>query len=222
MKDITLADVEAAVQSIAATALKNEQYFSELDSYAGDADFGVSLASGFRVVEQEWGSLDRTSIGNFLLKISMIITRNVGGCSGPIWGTGFMRAGMLSKERSAITLEELDQMLSGAIEGIQKRGGAQAGDKTLLDALIPIRDVVRANAGKPDADPHEVLREAAEAANDAIERTRDWVAKRGRQQFTGERSRGTPDPGIVAIATMLNDLCARFGIEVPAAPKAVT
>jgi dihydroxyacetone kinase phosphoprotein-dependent L subunit len=212
MKEITLADVEAAVKSIAATALKNEQYFSHLDSYAGDADFGVSLASGFRVVEQEWNDLDRSSIGNFLLKISMIITRNVGGCSGPIWGTGFMRAGALCKERTSITLDELDKMLSASIEGIQKRGGAQLGDKTLLDALIPIRDIVHDSAGKPDADARAVLEQATQVATDAIERTKDWVAKRGRQQFTGDRSRGTPDPGIVAIATMMNDLCKQFGV----------
>ena len=218
MKEITLADVETAVQTIAATALANEQYFCELDSYAGDADFGVSLASGFRVVQNDWNELDRSSIGNFLLKISMIITSNVGGCSGPIWGTGFMRAGMLSKGRTTLTLDDLDKMLSAAIEGIQKRGGAQLGDKTLLDALIPIRDIVHENAAKPDADPRRVLEQAALAANEAIERTKPWTAKRGRQQFTGERSAGTPDPGIVAIATMMNDICASFGVQAPAAP----
>jgi dihydroxyacetone kinase phosphoprotein-dependent L subunit len=210
--EITLADVEAAVKSIAATALRNEQYFCELDSFAGDADYGVSLASGFRVVEQHWNDLDRSSIGNFLLKISMIITGNVGGCSGPIWGTGFMRAGALSKDRTSITLDDLDKMLTSAIEGIQKRGGAQLGDKTLLDSLIPIRDVVRENAGK-DVDARDVLTQATQVANEAIERTKPWVAKRGRQQFTGERSAGTPDPGIVAIATMLNDLCAGLGVD---------
>jgi dihydroxyacetone kinase phosphoprotein-dependent L subunit len=219
MKEITLADVEAAIKSIAATALKNEQYFSELDSFAGDADFGVSLASGFRAVEQDWSALDRSSIGNFLLKISMIISRNVGGCSGPIWGTGFMRAGALCKERSTITLDDLEKMLSASIEGIQKRGGAQAGDKTLLDALIPVRDILREHAAKPDVDAKQVLQEATRAANDAIERTKGWVAKRGRQQFTGDRSKGTPDPGIVAIATMMNDLCTQFGVAKPAPGK---
>jgi dihydroxyacetone kinase-like protein len=217
--EITLADVEKAVQTIAATALKNEQYFCALDSFAGDADFGVSLASGFRVVQNDWNDLDRSSIGNFLLKISTIITRNVGGCSGPIWGTGFMRAGMLSKDRVTLTLEDLDKMLSAAIEGIQKRGGAQLGDKTLLDALIPIRDIVHENAGNPDADARDVLKQATQVATDAIERTKDLVAKRGRQQFTGDRSKGTPDPGIVAIATMMNDICASFGVQSPAQPK---
>jgi dihydroxyacetone kinase-like protein len=215
MKDITLGDVETAVKSIATTALKNEQYFCELDSYAGDADFGVSLATGFRAIQKEWNELDRSSIGNFLLKISMIISRNVGGCSGPIWGTGFMRAGMLSKERTTITLGDLDAMLSASIEGIQKRGGAQLGDKTLLDALIPIRDIVHEAASDPNADSSEVLKTATKVANDAIESTKDLVAKRGRQQFTGERSKGTPDPGIVAIATMMNDICAEFGVGKP-------
>jgi dihydroxyacetone kinase phosphoprotein-dependent L subunit len=219
MKEITLADVETAVKTIAATALKNEQYFCELDSYAGDADFGVSLASGFRVVEQDWQSLDRSSIGAFLLKISMIISKNVGGCSGPIWGTGFMRAGALSKDRTSITLEDLDKMLTAAIEGIQKRGGAQLGDKTLLDALIPIRDTVREHASKPDASARDVLQKATQVANDAIERTKGLVAKRGRQQFTGDRSKGTPDPGIVAIATMMNDLCTQFGVANPSSSK---
>jgi dihydroxyacetone kinase phosphoprotein-dependent L subunit len=218
MKEITLADVEAAIKSIATTALKNEQYFSHLDSYAGDADFGVSLASGFRAIENEWNELDRSSIGGFLLKVSMIITRNVGGCSGPIWGTGFMRAGMLSKERTSITLEDLDKMLTASIEGIQKRGGAELGDKTLLDALVPIRDVIRESAAKPDVEPRKVLEQAAHVAVEAIERTKGWVAKRGRQQFTGERSKDTPDPGIVAIATMMNDLCNSVGVQ-STAPK---
>jgi phosphoenolpyruvate---glycerone phosphotransferase subunit DhaL len=213
MTEITIGDVERAIKTLAATALRNERYFSDLDAAAGDADFGVSLASGFRVVERDWDEFDRSSIGNFLLKVSMTITRHVGGCSGPIWGTGFMRAAALTREQTSISLAELEKMLTAAIEGIQQRGGAAAGDKTLLDALIPIRDKVREYADSPDADPARLLREAAEVANDAIEATRGWVAKRGRQSFTGERSRGTPDPGIVAIATIMNDLCAEFGVD---------
>lgn len=213
MKEIALPEIERAIKSVTATALRNEQYFSELDAAAGDADFGVSLASGFKVVHADWDELDRSSIGNFLLKISMIIARNVGGCSGPIWGTGFMRAGMLAKEKSSITLAELEAMLTAAIEGIQQRGGAVAGDKTLLDALMPMRDAIKAQAEKDDAEPTEVLKEVTQIANEAIERTKDWVARRGRQSFTGERSSGTPDPGIVAIATMMNDICESFGVD---------
>jgi phosphoenolpyruvate---glycerone phosphotransferase subunit DhaL len=222
MTEITIGDVELALQTIAATALRNEQYFSELDAAAGDADFGVSLASGFRVVEKDFDTLDRSSIGNLLLKVSMIIARNVGGCSGPIWGTGFMRAAALCRDRSTVTLQDLDKMLTAAIEGIQQRGGAQRGDKTLLDALIPIREMVSERAADPDASTAEVLREAAQIANDAIEETIDWVARRGRQSFTGDRSKGTKDPGIVAIATMLDDLCEAFGVNDTASAKAAS
>jgi dihydroxyacetone kinase phosphoprotein-dependent L subunit len=213
MKEIALPEIEQAIKTIAATALRNEKYFCELDAAAGDADFGVSLASGFKVVESDWDNFDRSSVGNFLLKVSMIISRHVGGCSGPIWGTGFMRAGMLAKEKTSITLAELEEMLSAAIEGIQKRGGAEPGDKTLLDSLIPIRDTLKKHAENDVADSAEVLKEVTQVANEAIERTKDWVARRGRQSFTGERSCGSPDPGIVAIATMLNDICESFGVD---------
>jgi dihydroxyacetone kinase phosphoprotein-dependent L subunit len=213
VKEIALPEIEQAIKSVAATVLRNERYFSELDAAAGDADFGVSLASGFKVVKSDWDELDRSSIGSFLLKISMIISRHVGGCSGPIWGTGFMRAGMLAKDKSSITLAELEEMLSAAIQGIQQRGGAEVGDKTLLDALIPMRDAIKAHAETGDADPAQVLKEVTRIANDAIERTKGWVARRGRQSFTGERSSGTPDPGIVAIATMMNDICEAFGVD---------
>lgn len=213
MSEITMSDVERALKSVNATVLRNERYFSDLDAAAGDADFGVSLAAGFREIDKAWDDLDHSSIGALLLKISMAITRHVGGCSGPIWGTGVMRAAALCKDKTAITLEDLDQMLTAAIEGIQKRGGAEPGDKTLLDALIPVRDTVREHAGQPSADTAAVLQQATRVAEDAIEGTKDWVAKRGRQSFTGERSIGTPDPGIVAIATILRDLCAEFGVS---------
>jgi len=84
---------------------------------------------------------------------------------------------------------------------------------------VPIRDTVREAAGK-DVDARDVLEKATQVANEAIERTKPWVAKRGRQQFTGDRSAGTPDPGIVAIATMMNDLCKQFGVVTGAADKA--
>ena len=82
------------VHTIADVALENEHYFAELDGVVGDGDFGISLANGFRKLMDEWETLDRASPGIFLKKVSMIITSRVGGVSGAIWGTGFMRAGM--------------------------------------------------------------------------------------------------------------------------------
>ena len=86
MKSISLSDVEHAVRTIADTVIANENYFSELDGTCGDGDFGTSLATGFRTVLGKWDSLDRSSIGPFLSTIGVVITSNVGGCSGPLWG----------------------------------------------------------------------------------------------------------------------------------------
>jgi phosphoenolpyruvate---glycerone phosphotransferase subunit DhaL len=209
MAEISQADVERAIRTTAATVLKNESYFSDLDGLAGDGDFGTSLATGFRQIEKEWDEIPKTDIGAMLLKISMIVSKHVGGSSGPIWGTGFMKAAMLTRGKTAITLQELAGMLGSAIEGIQARGGAKLGDKTLLDALIPVHETLEAAGG----DKAAALKQAAEVADKAIDATRSLRAGRGRASQVGERSMDTPDPGIVAIATILQDWCTEFGIE---------
>src|SRR5260221_4866376 len=149
MKSISLSDVEHAVRAIAETVIANENYFSELDGTCGDGDFGTSLATGFRTVLGKWDSLDRSSIGPFLSAIGVVITGNVGGCSGPLWGTGFMRAGALSRGKESITLADLGAMLRNSMAGIQARGGASLGDKTILDALDPIAPTGEQRAHDP-------------------------------------------------------------------------
>jgi dihydroxyacetone kinase phosphoprotein-dependent L subunit len=195
--------VETAVRTMADVAIENEAYFSDLDSAAGDADFGTSLATGFRVVLDRWDTLDRSSIGAFLMAVGVIITSKVGGCSGPIWGTAFLKSGIASKGREAIALPDLIQMGEVALAGIMARGGAAPGDKTLIDALAPAIAALRQAHDSGAIDLPLALQAAADAATGAVEGTRDWVAKRGRQSFTGDRSRGTLDPGIVAVSTMM-------------------
>ena len=208
MTEISQAQIERAIKTTCGTVLRNEHYFADLDGLAGDGDFGTSLATGFRQIEKEWDEIPKTDIGAMLLKISMIVSKHVGGSSGPIWGTGFMKAAMLTRGKTAITLQELADMLGSAIEGIQARGGAKLGDKTLLDALIPVHERLKAGGDNATA-----LKEAAAAADTAIDETRTLVAHRGRASQVGERSANTPDPGIVAIATILQDWCKDCGIE---------
>ena len=212
MSEITFDAVERGIRTTAATVLRNEDHFSNLDALAGDGDFGASLAAGFRVIETDLPTLDKSNIGAFLLKLSMIISKHVGGSSGPLWGTAFMRAGMLCKDKTSISLEDMEKIVQAAIEGIQARGGAQPGDKTLIDSLIPVRDAIARHAGG-DGDTKAALRDATAAAEEATETAKAWTARRGRQQFTGDRSSGTPDPGMVAVATILRDLCAEFGVS---------
>ena len=208
MSTISQSQIERAIRTTCATVLRNEHYFADLDGLAGDGDFGTSLATGFRQIEKEWDEIPKTDIGAMLLKISMIVSKHVGGSSGPIWGTGFMKAALLTRGKTEITLDDLAAMLGSAIEGIQARGGAQLGDKTLLDALIPVHARLKAGGEKGAA-----LKEAADAADTAIDETRSLVAHRGRASQVGERSANTPDPGIVAIATILQDWCKEYGVE---------
>jgi len=220
MAEISQAGIERAIKTTCATVLRNEHYFADLDGLAGDGDFGTSLATGFRQIEKEWEEIPKTDIGAMLLKISMIVSKHVGGSSGPIWGTGFMKAAMLTRGKSEIALADLAQMLGSAIEGIQARGGAQLGDKTLLDALIPVHETLTAHAA--GGDKAATLKECAEAADNAVDETRHLVAHRGRASQVGERSANTPDPGIVAIATILQDWCKDCGVErTPSAPEVV-
>ncbi|MDR0718428.1 MAG: dihydroxyacetone kinase subunit L, partial [Treponema sp.] len=192
------------------TAINNEAYFSELDGVMGDADFGTSLAGGFRAVLKGWDGFDHTNIGALLLNVAAAITANTGGCSGPVWGTLFMRCGMAFKEKSEINLGEIITALKSAIEGISKRGGAVLGDKTLLDALnaiaVSLEESLAGGTGLLTA-----LKKASVAAVETRETTKGWTAKRGRQSFTGDRSIGTYDPGIVAIGDMSTAIVKALG-----------
>jgi len=220
MADITLGDIERAVKTTATTVLRNEQYFSHLDGLAGDGDFGTSLATGFRIIDADLPEIDKSSIGAMLLKISMLVSKHVGGSSGPIWGTGFMKAAILSKGKETVTLAELTEMIGAAIDGIMARGGAKLGDKTLLDALIPVHETMKTHSANADADLGVALKDAADAAEEAIETTRTFIAHRGRASQVGERSAGTPDPGIVSIAIILQDWCNEFGVaRTPTVPE---
>ena len=198
-------DVEFVVKSIADTALKNEQYFTELDAVVGDGDFGYSLARGIEKVLEKWDVIDRTNPGAFLKENAKIIMSSVGGVSGTIWGTAFLRAGMTIGTNDTVTKEDIGPMLRAVIEGIKKRGNCELGDKTYLDTLIPTTDAIEA-AISEGKDALAILDIAAQVSADAAEATRPMIAKRGRASYTGERSIGTLDAGSVALATMIKAL----------------
>ena len=201
----TLPDVERVVRVMAETVVANEKYFGDLDAVVGDGDFGYSMARGFEIVLSGWDGLDCTDISTFLKKVAVVITSRIGGTSGPIWGTGFLRAGTTAAGAASLDADQVVVMLRAAVEGIKARGGAELGEKTLLDALVPATDTIeeQANAGSSAA---ESLRAAAVTARSAAEATRPMLAKRGRASYTGERSIGTLDAGAVAVAVLLEAL----------------
>jgi phosphoenolpyruvate---glycerone phosphotransferase subunit DhaL len=194
--------VDLVVRTIAQTAVDNERYFGELDAVVGDGDFGYSLARGFENVLAEWDDVDRTDIGTFLKKIGMIITARIGGTSGPIWGTAFLRAGMTAGATESLSGEQVVAMLRAAIEGIKARGQSDVGDKTLLDVLVPVTDRLEAELAS-GADAGKALAQVAITARDAAEATAGMVAMRGRASYTGERSRGSVDAGAMGVAVII-------------------
>jgi phosphoenolpyruvate---glycerone phosphotransferase subunit DhaL len=201
-------DAEFVVQVILKTVLENEAYFSELDGVVGDGDFGYSIARGFEKVQKEWDTMDHTLPGNFLKKVGMVIVSAVGGVSGTIWGTSFMRAGgaLGTKRAEELTRADVIAAFRAAIVGIKTRGQADVGDKTLLDALVPAVDALEKAFNEDKATPI-ALEEAAVVARQSAEATRPMLAKRGRAAYTGERSIGTLDAGAVAMAVLFEAVC---------------
>ncbi len=210
MTTSSLAITERVVRTISDVALENEFYFAELDGVCGDGDFGLSLANGCRKLLEEWDTLDRSNPGTFLKKVSMIITSRVGGVSGAIWGTGFMRAGFAAGDKVELTAEDVIAMLRAAEEGMKKRGQSDLGDKTLLDAYIPAVDELE-RVLKEGGTTQEALNAAAVKAREQTEAIKPWIAKRGRAAYTGERSCDTYDAGSIAIAVMAEKIAESWG-----------
>jgi dihydroxyacetone kinase-like protein len=196
-----VARVESVIKLIAQTCVDNEKYFSDLDAVAGDGDFGYSLARGFENVIAEWDEYDRSDLSTFIQKVATTMSGRIGGSSGPIWGTAFLRAAISVKDKNDISQADVVAMLRSAVEGIMKRGGASLGDKTLLDALVPLTDAIEADLDK-GLDGKAVAQHAAEVARAAAEETAKLEAHRGRASYTGERSIGSPDPGAIAMAVL--------------------
>ena len=196
----SLTRTELVVRTIAQTALDNEKYFGDLDAVVGDGDFGYSLARGFEKVLEGWDDIDRTNAGTFLKKTGMIVSSRIGGTSGPIWGTAFLRAGMTAGDKE-LTGTDVVAMLRAAIEGIKTRGQSDVGDKTLLDALVPLTDRLEQEL-TGGADGAKALAAAAVTAREAAEATSELIARRGRASYTGERSIGSVDAGAMAVAVI--------------------
>jgi dihydroxyacetone kinase-like protein len=194
--------VDLVVRTIAQAAVENEKYFGELDSVVGDGDLGYSLARGFEKLLEGWDDIDRTDIGTFLKKTGMTITSRIGGTSGPIWGTAFMKAGISIGTSEELTGEQVVAMLRAAVDGIKARGQSDLGDKTLIDVLVPMTDEIEREL-QAGADSTTILASAARVAREAAEATKGMIAKRGRASYTGERSIGSVDAGGMAVAVIV-------------------
>ncbi|MNE00579.1 PTS-dependent dihydroxyacetone kinase, dihydroxyacetone-binding subunit DhaK [compost metagenome] len=211
---ISLNNMIYLVDKMSEVIIKNEVPFCELDSHAGDGDFGMSVAKGFKQLKAEWNELitfHTKDIGSFLDACSLIIMEHCGGASGPIWGSGFRAASKYARNKQELSINDLAEMMAAVVKGIQDTGerafgrGAVVGDKTLIDALAPYADSWADSSAQGD-DLKTASAKAAEAAHLGAKQTEAIVARMGRAGAVGERSIGYPDAGAYALGVIFTEL----------------
>ena len=195
-------DVLDWIHRFAAVVTENKVYLTELDSAIGDADHGINMDRGFKAVLEKLEGLQARDVGATFKAVGMTLVSKVGGAAGPLYGTFFLQLGTVTTGKEAISLDEFVAALEAGIAGIQRLGKAQPGDKTMVDALLPARDAIKA-AAADGASVGVAVGKAAEAAEAGMIATVPLVARKGRASYLGERSAGHQDPGATSSYLLL-------------------
>jgi len=182
---------------------------TELDSVVGDGDHGLSMARGFRSVAEKLGEVEATHIGQVCATVGSTLVGTIGGVTGPIFGTMFLRWGREAEGAQALGTEDLARMCRAGLEGVQDLGKARVGDKTVVDALAPASEALT-EAAQRGLPPAEALGLAAEAARTGAEGTKALRATKGRARYQGEKSIGHQDAGATSIALIFEALREAF------------
>jgi phosphoenolpyruvate---glycerone phosphotransferase subunit DhaL len=191
---ITAEHVIRFLEDVAARFKEQRAYLTQLDSPIGDADHGINLDRGFTAVLTKLPTVADKDIGTILKTTGMTLVSTVGGASGPLYGTAFLRAGMALADRHELGPDDIVAALEAGLEGIMTRGKAQRGEKTMIDAIAPAVDALK--AAQADGTPFvDAMRAAAAAAEAGMEATIPMLATKGRASYLGERSIGHQDPG---------------------------
>ena len=193
------------LQAVAIVLEENKDYLTELDAAIGDADHGINMNRGFQKAIAQLPSVAEKDIGTILKAVSMTLISSVGGASGPLYGTLFLRASAAVAGKSELTDEDMVALLDAAVAGVVQRGKANLGDKTMLDALSPARDAFKQAVAK-GASTKEALQQAVEAAEAGMKNTIPLVAKKGRASYLGDRSAHHQDPGATSSYLILKTL----------------
>ena len=184
---------------------ENKEFLTDLDNVIGDGDHGINMARGFAEVEKQAEGLEQKDIGNILKTVGMTLVSKVGGSSGPLYGTAFMKAGMTIGAKNEIDMADFLGALEVGIEGVKARGKSTTGEKTMLDAMVPALDAMKEQQAA-GADAKQVLEAGVQAAEAGVEATKPMVATKGRASYLGERSVGHQDPGATSFTLMMKEI----------------
>jgi dihydroxyacetone kinase-like protein len=194
MNSVKPADLVAWLKTLQMTYRDHKGYLTELDSAIGDADHGINMDRGFTAVKAELDKGASQDPDAVLKTVAMTLIRTVGGASGPLYGTFFLRAGTACSGKSELGASDIVEMFEAGLMGVIQRGKAEPNDKTMVDALSPALEAMR-QAQTARADLTEILRLATLAAEEGMKNTIPLQAKKGRASYLGERSIGHQDPG---------------------------
>lgn len=195
------------LQAFAAVIEQNKDYLTELDSAIGDADHGINMDRGFKKVMSQLPGVADKDIGSILKTVSITLISSIGGASGPLYGTLFLRASTAVAGKQELSEEDMVALLQAGLDGVIQRGKAQLGDKTMIDVLSPAVATFQQAVGEGKS-MLEAMQQAVAAAEQGMKDTVPMLAKKGRASYLGERSVGHQDPGATSSYLMLNSLLA--------------
>ncbi|HCU0432463.1 TPA: dihydroxyacetone kinase ADP-binding subunit DhaL [Serratia marcescens] len=189
---------------------RERDFLTQLDTEIGDADHGLNMNRGFNKVVEKLPSVADKDIGFILKNTGMTLLSSVGGASGPLFGTFFIRAAQAANAKQSLDLAELHQVMQEGVEGVVMRGKAEPGDKTMCDVWWPVVDSLGQSA-QQNLSVSEALQRAADSAERAVENTITMQARKGRASYLGERSIGHQDPGATSVMLMMKTLAEVAG-----------
>jgi dihydroxyacetone kinase-like protein len=207
---ITAADVRAWIGAYANTIGEHRAELVRLDTAIGDGDHGTNMDRGMRAAVEKLEATDGDDIGALLKAVGMALVSKVGGAAGPLYGTLFLQMGMAAAGRSELDLAGWTGALEAGVKGVQARGKAEPEDKTMIDALLPALDALRA-AEADGAELGDALARSAAAAEEGMKATVPLEARRGRASYLGPRSVGHQDPGATSSQLLLAAAAETFG-----------
>lgn len=181
---------------------EHKDYLTELDQPIGDSDHGINLARGFKAVEEKLATVEDKDIGTILRTVGMALVSTVGGASGPLYGSAYMKMGMALNGKTEIGMSDFLKGMDAAVEAVKQRGKAVAEEATMLDAMIPALAAMK-EASAAGADVKAVLEAGCKASWAGAEHTKDLIATKGRASYVGERGLGHQDPGATSFSYML-------------------
>jgi phosphoenolpyruvate---glycerone phosphotransferase subunit DhaL len=203
-------DVRRWIESYAGVIAENRQYLTQLDQAIGDADHGINMDRGMQAALGKLAGVDDADPGTLLKTVGMALVSTVGGAGGPLYGTLFLQMGTALAGKAAVEPADWEAALEAAIKGVQARGKAESGDKTMVDALLPAREAFASALGE-GASFGDALRRSAAAAEEGMKATTPLVARKGRASYLGERSAGHQDPGATSSYLLLRTAAETLG-----------